>query len=509
MNWTIGRRITVGFALGLVLVIVTAVVGVWALGQTSSAYEDALRAEREILLPALEAEAEVRSANINYLRFILTGDEAFVQARDSLLDIARVSLEQLRTTEDDPRIETYWIEARTILERWDQTSAASMEAAREGDHGEAVRLRIDIVDPTRVLLDRAIMGGIESVKARTDAAIDRAEQTADRTQVALWIGALLALAVGAVSATLLNSAVGMPLRETSTVLVNNAAEILAATTQQASGAVESLEAVTETAATVDEVVQTAEQAAERARAVADSAQRAAEIGRKGRAAVDESVAAMDHIREQVESIGDSILALADQAQAVGEIIATVTELAEQTNLLALNASIEAARAGDHGRGFAVVAGEVKSLAEQSRGATLRVRQILEEIQDATSAAVMATEKGTKQAASSARQIAEAGDTIRELADAIAEAANAAVQIAASAGQQSTGLAQIREAISNIQLAEQQNLSATQQSETAARDLNRLGAYLLDLVGGAGFDGARLPIERTARSSAEKTPVTAR
>ena len=509
MNWTISRRIILGFALGLVLVIATAAVGVWALRQTSSAYESALRSEREILLPALAAESEVAAANVHYLRYLVIREERFMQARDSFLDLARLSLEQMRAAEESPEVQAQWIEAASLLARWDEASRASMAAARAGDMDEAVRLRMTGTEPIRVSLDAAIARGIELVKARTDAEIQDAEATARRSQLALLIGALLALMVGVLSAVLLNRAVSLPLRQTSTVLANSAAEILAATTQQASGAIESLEAVTETAATVDEVVQTAEQAAERARAVADSARRVADIGRQGREAVEGSVVAMDHVREQVESIGDSILALADQAQAVGEIIATVTDLAEQTNLLALNAAIEAARAGEHGRGFAVVAGEVKSLAEQSRGATLRVRQILEEIQDATGTAVMATEQGTKQVASSARQVTEAGETIRSLAEAIAEAAQAAAQIAASAGQQSSGMAQIREAISNIQLAEQQNLSATQQAETAARDLNRLGASLLELIGGAEKAGMALLLDEIRDDVAEETRVAAR
>jgi methyl-accepting chemotaxis protein len=118
--------------------------------------------------------------------------------------------------------------------------------------------------------------------------------------------------------------------------------------------------------------------------VAQSAQRAAEIGRQGREAVEATVA-MTEVREQVDASASASSQLADQAQAIGEIISTVNDLAEQTNLLALNAAIEAARAGEQGRGFAVVAGEVKNLAEQSKAGTARVRQILEQIQRATTA----------------------------------------------------------------------------------------------------------------------------
>ena len=87
--------------------------------------------------------------------------------------------------------------------------------------------------------------------------------------------------------------------------------------------------------------------------------------------------------------------LSERTQQIGEIIDAVNALADQSKLLALNASIEAARAGEEGKGFAVVAMEVRQLAEQSRGATSRVRDILSEIQDATNMAVMVTEEGSK------------------------------------------------------------------------------------------------------------------
>lgn len=505
VNWTISRRIVAGFALGLVLVIATALVGIWALRQSSLAYEAALRSERQSLLPALMVEGDVRDANVQFLRYLVVPEAKFLQTRDSLLLGARTALEELRNAEESAEIRTQWGTALNLLERWEDASTSALNAAGSGDRAAALRLRQESTEPMRRELELAISRAVELVKLQTNAEILEAEHTTDRSQVALWWGALLALAVGIASALFLNRAVSRPLRQTSGVLATSAAEILAATTQQASGAIESLEAVTETAATVDEVVRTAEQASERARHVADSAQRAAEIGRQGRVAVDGSINAMERVREQVESIGDSILVLADQAQAIGEIISTVTDLAEQTNLLALNAAIEAARAGEHGRSFGVVAGEVKSLAEQSKSATQRVRQILEEIQRATGTAVMATEQGTKQVATSARQVTEAGETIRSLADAVAEAAQAAAQIAASAGQQSSGMAQVREAIGNIQLAEQQNLAATQQAESAARDLNRLGSYLLRLVGGSEEGAPELPLAGVS----EKSPVPAR
>jgi methyl-accepting chemotaxis protein len=219
--------------------------------------------------------------------------------------------------------------------------------------------------------------------------------------------------------------------------------------------------------------------------VAASAQRAADIGRQGKDAIDTTITGINGVRAQVGDIQERMMELREQAQAIGEIIATVSDLAEQTNLLALNAAIEAARAGEQGRGFAVVAGEVKNLAEQSKAGTVRVRQILEQVQRATTAAVAVTEEGNRKVNDVSRQVSEAGETIRQLAEAVSSASQAAAQISASAGQQSTGLSQIKQAIGNIQQAAQQNLAATRQAESAAQELNRLGSRLIDLVGTAG------------------------
>lgn len=269
--------------------------------------------------------------------------------------------------------------------------------------------------------------------------------------------------------------------EAANVLAASASEIMATTSQVAAGAAQTATAVTETTATVEEVKQTAQLSSQKARSVSDSAQRSAEVSQLGTRAVEDAIAGMERIRHQMEAVADSILRLSEQRQAIGEIITTVGDLAEQSNLLAVNAAIEAAKAGEHGRGFAVVAQEVKRLAEQSKQATAQVRGILNDIEKATTAAVMATEQGNKAVETGARQSAGAGQSIRSLADSIGEATQAATQIAASSQQQLIGMDQIVVAMESIKQASVQNVVSTKQAAVSAQSLHELGQRLKVIV----------------------------
>ncbi len=265
------------------------------------------------------------------------------------------------------------------------------------------------------------------------------------------------------------------------VLASSANEILATATQVGTGATETAAAVSQTTATVEEVRQTAQLSGQKAKHVSDSAQKAVQISQAGKKAVGDAIEGMSRIKDQVESIAENIVRLSEQSQAIAEIAGTVADLAGQVNLLSVNASIEASKAGEQGKGFLVVAQEVKNLSVQSKQASSQVRSILNDVQKAISAAVMATEQGSKIVEAGSEQASRAGESIQMLADTIAESAQAAIQVAASSQQQQAGMDQLASAMESIKQASAQNAASTRQAEGAARGLHDLGQNLKRLV----------------------------
>ncbi|MDE3201641.1 MAG: methyl-accepting chemotaxis protein [Acidobacteriota bacterium] len=132
----------------------------------------------------------------------------------------------------------------------------------------------------------------------------------------------------------------------------------------------------EMTSTIGEISQNAEGATIASRKSAEAATRGGEV-------MANAAATMERIGSSSSAAVEQMDSLARRSQEIGNMVTVIREISEQTNLLALNAAIEAARAGEQGRGFAVVAGEVRRLAERTRGATEEIANTVLNIQKET------------------------------------------------------------------------------------------------------------------------------
>lgn len=265
------------------------------------------------------------------------------------------------------------------------------------------------------------------------------------------------------------------------VLSSSTGKIVTSVSEVSSSTAETASAVTETTTTVEEVKQTAQVSADKAKYVLTSTEEAIKTLKTSEKSLSMTIEGMHLIQERMATISESIIKLSELSQMIGEIIDTVNDIAEQSNLLAVNAAIEAAKAGDQGKGFAVVAQEVRSLAEQSKQATVQVHTILNDIQKATSSAVMATEQGSKAVAKGVNQSSQTTDSIRALSDDVSRVVQAASQISVSSQQQLVGVAQVTTAMTNINEATSQHVTHMRQIESAVQELNTVGKTLMRLV----------------------------
>lgn len=271
------------------------------------------------------------------------------------------------------------------------------------------------------------------------------------------------------------------LQDQTDALATSNQEILASISSASSSSAETAAAVTETTTTVEELKQTAQIAAEKAKNVASVSEEARQTLHENEKTIDDSIESMRRIQEGMAVISDSIIKLSNHGKMIGDIIESVNDLAEQSHLLAVNAAIEAAKAGEQGKGFGVVATEVRRLAEQSKSATVQVRNILRDIQNSTGTAVMATEQGAKAVASGTTQSKQTVEALRNLSHEITKVSDAASQIALSSAQQLIGVEQVTIAMGNINESSNLLVDTMRHIEDGVQSSNKVSQNLKNLV----------------------------
>ena len=208
----------------------------------------------------------------------------------------------------------------------------------------------------------------------------------------------------------------------------------------------------------------------------------AENAEKARNVSSKAVAQAKNASEKMGELGSA-------AQKIGMVTEAITEISEQTNLLALNATIEAARAGEAGKGFAVVANEIKELAKQTAGATLNIKEQIDEVQRTTKLTVTEIDhiseviSGVNDIVTTiAAAVEEQTAATREIANNIAQASQGIQEVNENVSQRSAVAGTITEDIAKVNQAATGISESSRQVQKSSGDLQRMAAELNTIVG---------------------------
>lgn len=264
-------------------------------------------------------------------------------------------------------------------------------------------------------------------------------------------------------------------------LAGSSARLTAISVQQSASATEQAASVQELTATAEQVAITAKEIMENAGLVESCADEANSTCLSGSEDVGAAIVGMEILRSQVQEIAKSMLRLGEDGQRIGGIIEIIDDISDQTNLLALNAAIESAGAGEHGKRFAVVAKEVRRLAERTVTATKQIRELINEIRQATNSTIILTEEGSKGVDDAGRLVDKVDRSFATLMQVVDRTAQAAKEITLSTKQQTSACQQIAETMNEVRDVALQVADSAVETERAVTDIRELSEKLRQLV----------------------------
>jgi methyl-accepting chemotaxis protein len=242
-------------------------------------------------------------------------------------------------------------------------------------------------------------------------------------------------------------------------------------------------AAAEMTATIGEISQNAEQASA-------ASQESAATASQGGSVMQSASTTMERISAATKTVESKMASLAHRSEEIGKVVNVIQEISEQTNLLALNAAIEAARAGEHGRGFAVVAGEVRRLAERTKGATEEIAGTIRSIQDETKQTLEVMTKSRGAVESGISETARARDSLHLIIESSKQVEHQVHMIATAATEQTAASREISESAGHISSLATESAQASASTASASQNLAELAQEMNSVIrqfslGGAG------------------------
>jgi hypothetical protein len=462
-QWTIGRKIAVGFLLVLAQSLSVGVYALWKTAQTSSSLS---RVSSEYLPEnelASQVERGLLNARIHFIYFVTIQkegslDKGWARFRDVEHELPK--LQELVARSGD------FAEIRPDVD----------QLCRDFQSYKPVLERIiDVVQRRQntgpefaaLLNEWARLGGamVESAgrlsRRGTEAADESAKQASARRVTIILAGACLGGLLIGVALTFyvtrdIAGALGKITQE-----LDEAAHEVAGAASQVAGSAESL----------------SKGAMEQAAALQQTSTSSQEINSMASRNAANSKSAMDKMVETSQQIGNtnrileqmviSMNEINTSSQKISKIIQVIDEIAFQTNILALNAAVEAARAGEAGMGFAVVADEVRNLAQRSAQAAKDTAGLIEE-----SIARANDGKGkVERVAAAVQSITGSSSQVSLLVE----------EVNLGSQEQARGIEQVSKAIAQMERATEAAAASAEQSAWAGQGLGTQAQKLESIV----------------------------
>jgi methyl-accepting chemotaxis protein len=463
-NWTIKKRITVGFAVIFTLVAILAVGSFFLLRQLAEKVDFVHRASLPNLASMSEIKSKVGEIQISLLRYLLSKRMEDKKKFEGEINGRRQEILKL--------MEDY---EKSILLPEDKTLFAAVVLARDsyvagrtrifelGDAGkddEALAFAISTVRPAYNAYQEALNKLLAFNADLGDKSAELALAATNRTR---WITGGISIAtivLGMVFATFLVAGLNRALSRLATSLGSGSDQVVGAASLVSCSSQSLAEGASESAASLEETSSSLEELSSMTQRNAENADKVKDLGAEACAAGDTAVADM-------QAMGAAMDAIKASSDDIAKIIKTIDEIAFQTNILALNAAVEAARAGEAGAGFAVVADEVRNLAQRC---ALAAKETAAKIADSVHKSTHGVQISNK-VAQSLHGIVSKARQVDELA----------AEVASASREQTQGIGQINNAVSQMDKVTQTNAANAEESAAAAEELNAQAEAMKDAV----------------------------
>lgn len=235
------------------------------------------------------------------------------------------------------------------------------------------------------------------------------------------------------------------------------------------------------ATAVTELTTAIEEVARSAAATSDNSTHADKTSQQGHQKVNSTIQSIQSLESEIQLSRADIIQLSEHVNEIGQVLDVIRAIAEQTNLLALNAAIEAARAGESGRGFAVVADEVRALAHRTQQSTKMIEQTIKTVQAGTQKTVGTMEQSSERATQTLKLAMEAGAALKLITESIGQISDQNMTIASAAEQQATVAREVDKNLINIKDLSAQTSAGADETKASSIELAKLAEHLSDLV----------------------------